>query len=117
MFSFRSVERNFSHFPSKPFFNYPWLLRKLLSNHGLLDYIQFVKPIRCEKRNTHYDLLYRRVMTVNIGVINPDNHETNHGTAFEPENDHPTTLFQKIMFLRCGSGSPPDAVGKSSHIG
>jgi hypothetical protein len=117
MFSFRSVERNFSRFPSKPFFNYPWLLRKLLSNHGLVDYIQFVKPIRCEKRNTHYDLLYRRVMTVNIGDVTPGNPEMNRGTTFEPERGHPTTLFQRIMFLRCGSGSPPDAVDRNSHIG
>jgi hypothetical protein len=116
MFSFREVERNFSRFPNKPFFNYPWLLRKLLAHHDLVDYICFVKPIRCEKRNLYYEELYTQVMTGNINALDQGSLGTSHETVSELENGPPTSLFQRTTFLRCALGSLLDAAGKNSRI-
>jgi hypothetical protein len=116
MFSFRDVERNFSRFPNKPFFNYPWLLRKLLFQHSLSDYICFVKPIRCEKRNLYYEELFKQVMNENINALDQGTLGRSRETVSEHENDPPTTLFQRTAFLRCGLDSLLDAVGKNSRI-
>jgi hypothetical protein len=116
MFSFRDVERNFSRFPNKPFFNYPWLLRKLLFQHSLSDYICFVKPIRCEKRNLYYENLFKQVMNGNIDAGGRGSLGTSHETVSELENGPPTTLFQRTTFLRCGLGNLLDAAGKNSRI-
>lgn len=117
MFSFREVERNFSRFPQKPFFNYPWLLRKLLSIHSLSDYICFVKPIRCEKRNLYYEELYKQVMNGSIDALGQGSPGTSHEIVSGLENDPPTNLFQRTAFLRCGLDSLLDAAGKNSRIG
>ena len=117
MFSFREVERNFSRFPKMPFFNYPWLLRKLLSFHSLLDYICFVKPIRCEKRNLYYEALFKQVMNGSTDALVQDIHGRSHETVSGLESGHPTTLYQRTAFLRCGSGNLRDGVGKNSRIG
>jgi hypothetical protein len=117
MFSFREVERKFSRFQDKPFFNYPWLLRKLLSIHSLSAYICFVKPIRCEKRNLYYEELYQQVMNASKDSLVQGNPGTNREIVSEFERDPPTTLFRRTAFLRCGSGNLRDGVGKNSRIG
>ena len=43
----------------KNFFNYAWLLRRLLAMRGRFDLQQFVKPIKCPKRNEFYDDLFK----------------------------------------------------------
>ena len=116
LFSFRDIARNFSRFPNKPFFNYPWLLRKLLFQHSLSDYICFVKPIRCEKRNLYYENLFKQVMNGNIDALGQGNPGTSHEIVSGLENDPPTNLFQRTAFLRCASGSLLDAAGKNSRI-
>ena len=61
--SFKDVERGFSKQKQHtPFFNYPWLLRKLLTVHQLVDYVPFVKPIRCDKRNAYYERLFSDIL-------------------------------------------------------
>ena len=41
------------------FFNYAWLLRKLLCIQNRDDLKQFVKPIKCPKRNEYYTKLFK----------------------------------------------------------
>ena len=42
-----------------PFFNYPWLLQKLLTLRGVLQYNPFIKQIKCKKRTAHYEQMFR----------------------------------------------------------
>ena len=61
--SFRHIEHKFFKYKhNTPFFNYPWLLRKLLTKHDLLEYLPYVKPIRCGKRNSYYEDMFSRIM-------------------------------------------------------
>lgn len=46
------------------FFSYNWLLRKLLLKHNQTYYIQFVKPIKCKRRSSKYNLLFSSLMNV-----------------------------------------------------
>jgi hypothetical protein len=117
MFSFREVERNFYRFKNIPFFNYPWLLRRLFLKHGLVEYIHFVKPIRCDKRNAHYDALFCKIMNGNISLEGPDTREKSRVPISERENDHVMTLYQKIASRHCVLNNLPDGAGKNLHIG
>ena len=127
--SFQDVERNFFRKHHKaPFFNYPWLLRTLLQKHKLSGYACFVKPIRCGKRNLHYEALYATLTNAHINEASPDNPETNHGTTSErgcghgrtpsPKNELSPGLLNNLLDdghkmtridcrrFRCGAGSP-----------
>ena len=42
-----------------PFFNYPWLLQKLLTLRGVSQYNPFIKQIKCKKRTAHYEQMFR----------------------------------------------------------
>lgn len=42
------------HFPTQHFFNYRWLIRKLLHQYGHMQFDEYIKPIQCAKRQLHY---------------------------------------------------------------
>ena len=64
----------------------------------------------------YYEELYTQVKNVNINALDQGSLGTSHETVSGLENDHPTTLFQRTAFLRCGLDSLLDAVGKNSRI-
>ena len=41
-----------------PFFNYAWLLRRLLVKFGCAEIANFVKPIKCPKRDARYEDMF-----------------------------------------------------------
>ena len=45
-----------------PFFNYPWLLKKLLTVRGVTQFHPFIKPIKCKRRKRHYEELYTKLL-------------------------------------------------------
>ena len=55
MRAFANIEMMFDRTEQKTFFSYNWLLRKLLRNAKLYDYVKYVKEIKCKKRNTLYE--------------------------------------------------------------
>jgi len=61
---FMQIERNFIRQNITTFFSYTWLLRKLLTEFGLQQYVPFVKEIKCKKRNTMYHTLYNTLIEV-----------------------------------------------------
>ena len=50
--------------PGKAFFNYAWLLRQLLKKLGYPKLHEFVKPIKCPKRNKYYEELFNDLYIV-----------------------------------------------------
>ena len=55
---FERLELGHLKFCQKPFFNYNFLLEALLSTHGLGEYCQYIKKLRCEKRKQFYRDMY-----------------------------------------------------------
>ena len=47
----------------KPFFNYRWLLGKILSQFGIRQFGPFIKVIKCKKRRQHYEEMYLELST------------------------------------------------------
>jgi len=57
--TFTDIEQKFNLTkPANTFFSYTWLLRKLLAEFALTEYVQYVKKIKCSKRNSMYETLY-----------------------------------------------------------
>ena len=48
----------YRRFPTNPFFNYNWLLRRLLKLYKYEELIPFVKPIKCPKRDKRYEDMF-----------------------------------------------------------
>lgn len=46
-----------------PFFNYNWVLHKLLHNMNITRYDPYLKKIKCKKRNLFYDILFNSLYT------------------------------------------------------
>ena len=56
---FETVECRFHNKTNKiPFFNYNWLLGKLLERIGITRFHKYLKKIKCKKRNFYYETLY-----------------------------------------------------------
>jgi hypothetical protein len=56
---FDEVLCRFNSTHSRKFFSYPWLIRNILNITGEKRYDQYIKKIRCKKRNAYYiDLLH-----------------------------------------------------------
>lgn len=64
---FGDIECVFSRlFPTVQFFNYAWLLSKLLAEFRLNDFIFFVKELKCKQRVTYYSLMLQEI----VGLLN-----------------------------------------------
>jgi hypothetical protein len=48
----------YRRYPTSPFFNYNWLLRRLLTMYKHDELVQFVKPIKCPKRDSRYEDMF-----------------------------------------------------------
>ena len=44
-----------------PFFNYCWLLIKFLKKYNLIQYLRFVKPLKCKHRRELYKKMYDKL--------------------------------------------------------
>ena len=64
--AFYSLESKFNNMehPYKSFFSYNWLLRKLLTNCELVQYVQFIKPIKCKGRRRMYLKMFNVLPTL-----------------------------------------------------
>lgn len=47
----------------KPFFNYRWLLGKIMFEFGISQFAPFIKVIKCKKRRQHYEDMYQELST------------------------------------------------------
>ena len=62
--SFEQIELAFiKHSRHTQFFNYNWLLKKLLHYYGFFEYDKYIKNIRCQRRNLYYEKLFTTVCT------------------------------------------------------
>ena len=44
-----------------PFFNYCWLIIKFLKKYNLVQYLRFVKPLKCKHRRELYNKMYEKL--------------------------------------------------------
>ena len=51
------------------YFNYRWLLTKLLTELNLTDYLRFVKKLKCPIRCKHYEDMFEELQTKLLGVM------------------------------------------------
>jgi len=64
LFSFETLE--FAHLHNmkdRPFFNYRWLLSKILDSVKVSQFKQFIKVIKCKKRRGYYEKMYHELST------------------------------------------------------
>ena len=50
-------------YDKKPFFNYRWLLGKILTECGVCQYTRYIKEIKCKNRNKHYEDMFSELST------------------------------------------------------
>ena len=55
---FQDIEMNHRKLMTGPFFNYPWLLKKILNEFKIHQYNPYIKPIKCKRRRKHYEKMY-----------------------------------------------------------
>ena len=70
LFQFENLE--FSHLhklKNRPFFNYRWLLSKILGEAGIHQFKPFIKVIKCKKRREYYENMYE-VLSASVHVKN-----------------------------------------------
>lgn len=48
---------------STPFFNYNWLIRRILHFYNIHEYDAYIKKIKCPRRNAHYESMFMRLHT------------------------------------------------------
>jgi hypothetical protein len=63
--AFTKIENKFlsSGKEFKSFFSYNWVLRKIMGEHNLDYFLQFVKPIKCKRRLQKYTNMYNEIMS------------------------------------------------------
>ena len=62
---FEEIEHRFiKHTAKVPFFNYNWVMKKILHAHGVTRFDPFLKNIKCKKRNAYYSDLFTRLCKV-----------------------------------------------------
>ena len=93
----RFVSRTHSY---KSFFSYNWLLRKLLSGAGLEYYLQFVKRIKCKKRNKTYESMWEFFKIEDNAATIED--------VFQRTQILPAVLLANVAKLRRQALSPLD---------
>lgn len=107
---FKDVEHRFARLSvGIPFFNYNWLLSKLIHSIGITRYDPFLKKIKCKKRNLYYEHLFNALCTMTPipGVLCCP--ETIGVVAVHPM----TNLFQNISFQLQKLDSPRGTYGKN----
>ena len=77
--SFHRLEHKFTtcNHGYNSFFSYNWLLRKLLRQSNLVFYLQFVKNIKCKKREKVYQKMWDFFMSEDSVEAIPDAFQTN----------------------------------------
>ena len=65
-----------------PFFNYNWLINRVLQTLGNHDHEPYIKTIKCPKRNNHYECLFKNYYTQ---IITRDNEPSNPEIIDEAE--------------------------------
>ena len=107
---FKDVEHRFTRLTAGiPFFNYNWLLSKILHSVNITRYDSFLKKIKCKKRNLYYEQLFNSLCTRTPipGVLL--NLKTSGGVG-----EHPlTNLFQNISSRLLLQETPRDSGGKN----
>lgn len=63
MFLFSDIESMFLREKSVPFFNYAWLIRRVLNHFKVHEYDMYIKQIKCEKRNEYYNDMFNFLYT------------------------------------------------------
>jgi len=69
MLTFKRCSKMFEHIEFKfvkttknvPFFNYNWLMKKILHAFNIFCYDPFLKNIKCKIRNAYYENLYKQL--------------------------------------------------------
>ena len=59
-------------FPTKRFFSYRWLLRKLLAKYKLFKFLPFVKKVQNKHSNKRYSVMYDALMSASKQSATPD---------------------------------------------
>jgi hypothetical protein len=110
---FKDVEYRFLKRTSGiPFFNYNWLLTKLLHYMGVVRYDLFLKKIKCKKRNEYYETLFNSLCTTKPAqddLLNPKTIDVAEGHLL-------TNLFRNISFQRLSQDGSPDTDCKDLKI-
>ena len=83
-------------YQGEPFFNYNWLIRKFLVKYKCTKLCRFVKPIKCPKRNKHYEQMFSACCTL---LQAQDDEKKNRQTADVVLDGPETSLYQSITFL------------------
>ena len=63
LFLFTEIESMFLRHKSVPFFNYAYLIRRLLNQFNIHEYDIYIKRIKCEKRNEYYNTMFNFLYT------------------------------------------------------
>jgi hypothetical protein len=63
MFLFSEIESAFLKCKTVPFFNYAWLIRRVLNHFKFYEYDAYIKRIKCEKRNAYYNEMFNELYT------------------------------------------------------
>ena len=63
MFFFSEIESMFLRDKTVPFFNYAWLIRRVLNYFKVHEYDIYIKQIKCEKRNEYYNTMFNDYYT------------------------------------------------------
>ena len=63
MVMFSQIETMFLRHFDVPFFNYAWLIRKILHEHGQYQFDKYIKKIKCTKRNMYYENMFNDLYT------------------------------------------------------
>jgi hypothetical protein len=63
MIFFYQIESMFLRHKRVPFFNYAWLLRRILNYLGYTAYDKYIKRIKCPKRNSYYEEMFSDLHT------------------------------------------------------
>ena len=54
----------YREYPDRPWFNYNWLLRRMLIHFDIKQYLPFVKAIKCPKRRDRYEEMFTTIHKV-----------------------------------------------------
>jgi hypothetical protein len=73
MFLFSEIESMFLRDKNVPFFNYAWLIRRVLNHFKIHEYDIYIKQIKCEKRNEYYNVMFNDLYTKILARADAEN--------------------------------------------
>jgi hypothetical protein len=95
---FKDIEYRFiKRCVSVPYFNYNWLLKKLLHHLGITRYDPYLKTIKCKKRKQYYEDMFNSLCTT---TSIPGGDQESQQRADAIEGGLLTNLFQSITSQR-----------------